>query len=610
MNRLPFLPMLTGLLLANLLCPSNAQAQTQGKPPAETKITITAVGDINMGTDFPSTDYLPADGGAQLLAPVAHLLKGDVVFGNLEGPLADGGQTKKCKVSRSCYAFRTPTAYVRHLVTAGFNVLSIANNHAMDFGEEGRQSTIATLDQAGIAHSGPVGDIASLTAAGKKIALVAFHTADHSYYLLDVEKAVAVVAELDRSYDLVVVSFHGGNEGSRCTRVPDEMEHLGNEARGHLIHFAHSVVDAGADLVLGHGPHVLRGMEVYRKRLIAYSLGNFCTYGRFNLSGPLGIAGVLSVELSAQTGAFLGGKLHSTFQKKPGGAQPDPQARAMAMVQRLSQQDFPFSSPRFGKGESFVAPVGDGAGLFTLNTPADRKILSEWLAALAKKGFAKDKLRRWFGDARVELIPKVMERFRKPAEKMAYEKYRAIFVTTENISAGRQFLQDKAALLTKVEKKFGVDREALAGLVATETRFGKHRGDYITFNALATVVFRYPRRSPWAQREIEALLRQFPDRTLSVTGSYAGAVGLVQFMPTSIQAYGVDFDQDGKIDLSQWQDALGSAANYLKKHGWKKGQAIRRGQANYRALFRYNPAHHYVRVIKELAESFGLGKNG
>jgi membrane-bound lytic murein transglycosylase B len=584
-----------GLFLLCLL-PLAAQAEP---------ITVCAVGDINMGTAFPSEEYLPPDGGTGLFPPVQDLFSGDVIFGNLEGPLADEGKTEKCSSPRSCFAFRTPTSYVKHLKDAGFTVLSVANNHAMDFGEEGRKSTLKTLKEAGIAYSGPVGEAAQLEVKGKKIALVAFTTADHSYNLLDIEKATEVVSELDKTHDLVLVSFHGGSEGSRAAHVPDEMEYLGKEPRGHLIRFTHALVDAGADLVIGHGPHLLRGMEVYRRRLIAYSLGNFCTYARFNLSGALGRAVVLKAQLDADTGEFIGGRLHATLQEKPGGPKPDPSGQGIKLIGRLSREDFRFSAPSIGDDGRLLPPPGDTAGLFTLEDPQERKALKELLTKLVKAGLDQGKLQSWFGDKRAALIPEVIERFKRPAEKMPYEKYRAIFIKKDVLEGGKNFLEKQAKLLAAVEEKYQVDRQVLCGLIATETRFGVHRGKYLTFNALATLAMKYPRRSRWARGELQALLTVFDDDPLAVKGSYAGAVGLVQFMPTSIRNFGEDWDQDGRVDLDQWNDALASAANYLKKHGWKRGLPIRRGSANYRALHRYNPAHNYVRVIAELSKAFG-----
>ena len=306
-------------------------------------LVIAAVGDIMLGTTYPdSLPQLPAGNGEALLAPFADVLRAaDVAFGNLEGPLADGGRTTKCSdTSRQCYVFSTPTRFVRTLVGAGFDVLSLANNHAMDFGVAGRNSTIRVLDSAGIAWSGPPGSVARLERRGRRIACIAFSYDDDSNNLLRIGEAAERVRELSHEGAIVVVSFHGGAEGAAATGTPDSMEIFLGDRRGHVRAFARAMVDAGADLVLGHGPHVLRAMEVYRERLIAYSLGNFATWARFNLSGPSGIACVLEVRVDSD-GRFVGGRVHPSLQTGNGGARRDAKARAIDILTRLSKSDFP-----------------------------------------------------------------------------------------------------------------------------------------------------------------------------------------------------------------------------------------------------------------------------
>ncbi len=573
-------------------------------------LRVTAVGDVNLGSDFPSKDFLPPDGGGGLLAPVHPLLGGDVVFGNLEGPLLDGGETRKCQGGGNCYAFRTPTAYGAHLKAAGFSVMSLANNHALDFGEEGRASTVRVLDALGIAHSGAPGDLARLEVKGKRVVLVAFTSSEHSHNLLDIEGAARTVAELAAAHDLVLVSFHAGAEGRGAAHVPDGPEFLGREPRGHLVQFAHAVVDAGADLVIGHGPHLMRGLEQYRGRLIAYSLGNFCTYGRFNLQGPLGRAGVLQVELDLDTGAFVAGRLHATLQEKPGGARPDPLNQSIEEVRALGAADFPYSAPVLETDGTLRPGAGEGAGLFLAPSAEARARLRALLAALEGRGFQRDDLRRWFGDPRAALAPAVLEKFARPAEKtLSYPQYRKIFMQPERLEAGRRWLEEQRELLDAVEERHGVDRAALAGIIAAETKFGKHPLPFRAFDALATQALEMPRRAKWATGQLAALLRVFRDDPLRPMASYAGAVGLVQFIPSSIEKYGRDHDGDGRIDLEQWPDAVASAASYLGAHGWKKAQPITPGSANARAIWGYNPAGHYVKVVTELAEAFGMKKS-
>ena len=169
--------------------------------------------------------------------------------------------------------------------------------------------------------------------------LVAFGTGDGPYLVTDIEGAQRAVIEADRTHDLVVVSFHGGAEGSTADRVPRDTEIAYGENRGDVFAFGRGVVDAGADLVFGHGPHVLRGMEVYRGRLIAYSLGNFSAWHGFNLTGPLGISVVLEASI-AINGVLIDARLRPVMLQPPGIPVPDPDGRAIDIVRRLSELDF------------------------------------------------------------------------------------------------------------------------------------------------------------------------------------------------------------------------------------------------------------------------------
>jgi hypothetical protein len=303
-------------------------------------VSFAAVGDMMIGTNFPE-DHLPDDDGIGFLADVAPFLRPvDVAFGNLEGVLVDGGEPgKKCKNPKACYLFRSPTRYANHYRAAGFDVLSLANNHARDFGEEGRTETMLALQRAGIHHSGREGDFASLEVNGVRIAVMAYAVTKNSNMLLDYELSEQTVREYADSHDIVVVSFHGGAEGQDVTRLPFAEEEYYNEPRGDVVKFARMVVDAGADLVIGHGPHVVRAMEVYNDRLIAYSLGNFATYYGISVAGIKGIAPILLATLD-ETGRFVEGEIVSTIQIRPAGPSIDPEQRALKMLRGLSISDF------------------------------------------------------------------------------------------------------------------------------------------------------------------------------------------------------------------------------------------------------------------------------
>lgn len=306
-------------------------------------LRLRAVGDVMLGTSVPE-GYLPPGDGAQLLDDVrAVLADADLTFANLEGPLCDSGTSAKCKRGGNCFAFRSPTRYAKYLTAAGVDFGSTANNHSGDFGEACRRETERALDGEGIVWSGPPGSIGSKVVNGRRVGLVAFHTSGATNDVNDVAAAKKLVGEAKRANDVVIVSFHGGGEGLGADRVHDGAERYLGENRGDLKVFARGVVDAGADIVIGHGPHVLRGMEIYKGHLIAYSLGNFATYGRFSLGGALGVSVVLEAELGAD-GQFLRGKLFSTKQEGKGVPMLDETKRGQRSIAQLSERDFPKSA--------------------------------------------------------------------------------------------------------------------------------------------------------------------------------------------------------------------------------------------------------------------------
>jgi hypothetical protein len=342
--------------------PAAPPAARRPEPPPRSlaSVTLSFVGDINLGT-LTIPDGVPPGDGSGLLDAARPALDADLVIGNFEGVLGDSGTTYKCgpegrhvperdsvaappqTTKRLCYAFLTPTALAPRLVEAGFTHLNLANNHANDFGPDGRATTVRLLDSLGIRTYGPLGSIAvdtvrrgdSLTTVG----LVGFATYPHSYDLLDIERSAAVVDSVRPLVDLLVVTFHGGAEGARALHVPEAAESLGREPRGELRAWARAVIDAGADAVVGHGPHVLRGIEYYRGKPIAYSLGNFLTYRGFNLAGPLGLTGVLRLEAGPDR-RWRGVRFLPMAQVPRQGPEPDPSKAALELMRTLSREDF------------------------------------------------------------------------------------------------------------------------------------------------------------------------------------------------------------------------------------------------------------------------------
>ncbi|MCL7927945.1 MAG: CapA family protein [marine benthic group bacterium] len=375
------------ILPAALGHPGAAVGQETGATAqrATERVRIIAVGDVMPGTEFPDAGYLDPrlEGGAGPEAVLGDSLtrllgSGDLVFGNMEGVLWDEDvpPSKECKDPKACYVFRSPESYAELLADAGFTVMALANNHSGDWGEEGRQATMAALSRNGIRYAGLAQSGARTASleldAGIRVGVAAFSPNKGTLSINDPAGAAEIVRALAAQHDLVVVSFHGGAEGSKYTSLPRERETFYGENRGDVYAFAHTVVDAGADVVIGHGPHVPRAIEIYRDRFIAYSLGNFWTYGRFNLRGPNGLAPVIDLEL-APDGRLLDARIHSARQEGRGGPTIDHSKGAMKLIADLTSTDVPEAGLEFGMEGQINWPGRPGLQLRTPQSPVDQK---------------------------------------------------------------------------------------------------------------------------------------------------------------------------------------------------------------------------------------------
>lgn len=314
-------------------------------------LSITAVGDIMIGSAYPSKSNLPKDDGLHSFQAVDSFLKGDIVFGNLEGCFLNSGKSSKCKdtLGNSCFAFRMPERYAGIIQKAGFNLMSIANNHVGDFGLKGRQKTVQILDSLNIHYAGLQSHPFSLFSKDSvRYAFCAFAPNENTVSINKLDSAKALVRALKAQADIVIVSFHGGGEGAKFEHVPRRNEIFYQENRGNVYAFAHGVIDAGADVVLGHGPHVTRAVEVYKNKFIAYSLGNFNTYGMFSLKGPNGFAPLLQLKINAK-GNFLFADIISVKQDKIRGLTLDNNHTAFYKLKSLSNTDFPEHKLDFSK---------------------------------------------------------------------------------------------------------------------------------------------------------------------------------------------------------------------------------------------------------------------
>ncbi len=319
-------------------------------------LVVAAAGDIMLGTDYPSSRYLPPGGCSGLLTEVKPiLLEADLAFCNLEGTFSSsGGQAKKCRDTTRCYVFRMPDEYVNCLVEAGFDLVSTANNHCNDFGAGGRQSTMRVLDEAGLYHAGMLEKPAVIFEKdGRNIGFCAFAPFRGSADMKNSELLRQTIMQLDAESSLVIVALHAGAEGKEHQHVTREDEIYLGYNRGNVYQVAHEAIDAGADLVLAHGPHVTRAVELYKDRLICYSLGNFCTYARFNLRGPNGIAPLISI-VTGPGGKFIEARVTSIKQAGSGIPVPDPEERAYKKLKELTLQDFPETSLSFPGDGSII----------------------------------------------------------------------------------------------------------------------------------------------------------------------------------------------------------------------------------------------------------------
>lgn len=321
---------------------NKTKAQKTKKP--EKNITITAVGDIMLGSNYPSSSLLP-QGDSNILKETSDILKdSDITFGNLEGTLFDnGGSPKACGNSSACYVFRMPSKYGEYLSESGFDFMSIANNHNGDFGLEGRIQTMKNLDKLNIKYAGlkDRAEYSFIEKDGIKYGFVAFAPNNGTVNINDLEYAKSLIKKVKSQCDILIVSFHGGAEGNQHQHVTKENEIFYGENRSNVYEFAHVAIDSGADIIFGQGPHVTRAIELYKNKFISYSAGNFATFGKFNLSGPSGIAPIFKITIN-NNGDFQSGKIIPTYQTKGGlGPKIDPNKFVIKKIIELNSADFP-----------------------------------------------------------------------------------------------------------------------------------------------------------------------------------------------------------------------------------------------------------------------------
>ena len=355
-------PRVTAPVVATL---PRASARTDTLPTRVLRgpVRVCAGGDVTLGTNLDTawtrvasarlrTHFRQRDDPATLLAPLRPLVSdAELVLVNVESAIGAGPAPSKCSArSTNCFAFRAPPSSaraLRGLRTTGTVIGNLANNHARDAGREGRDSTIAALERAGVVVTGADTNATPVrTMAGDTIGVLGFYTSDSTPDARDTAAVRRLVARAFDRFPAVIVTMHLGAEGRDAQRTSDVGERFLGIDRGNPVAFADAAVRGGAALVIGHGPHVLRAVE-WRERgaLIADSLGNLVTYGPFRLGEPANRGAVLCATLD-QRGRTRDAELRATRQLAPGVMRVDRSARAGALVDSLGRLDFPVTGAR------------------------------------------------------------------------------------------------------------------------------------------------------------------------------------------------------------------------------------------------------------------------
>jgi hypothetical protein len=298
-------------------------------------VTIGWVGDTTPGSKF---GLAPQGGRALFSAVRSQLSAPDIMTANLEGTFGSGGKSKNA-TSTASWVFQAPPSYAKALSWAGVDLVNLANNHTHDFREPGFASTLQALASADVTATGSEGQITIVTRHGLRVAFIGASPYWWTQSVNNIEDTAYLVERAYHRADIVIVLMHVGAEGADKAHTPKGAESAFGESRGSARKFAHAMIDAGASAVLGSGPHVLRGIERYKGRLIAYSLGDFAGWGNFNTRGILGLSGLLTVRIDGD-GNVLGGRWTSLKLDSSGAPFVDDTDASLALVRTLSRADF------------------------------------------------------------------------------------------------------------------------------------------------------------------------------------------------------------------------------------------------------------------------------
>lgn len=293
-------------------------------------LNISAVGDMVFPYYFENWQYH--------FSEIKNFFNSDLNLGNLEGPITNYNVSTKNSSSSKMFAFKfSPETTPIILKYLNFNGLLVSNNHSYDYGEKGFSDTIKYLKQVQIEPIGLKYAITQFIKKEKKIGIVGFYYSSKFNDLRDINSAVSLIKKAKENNDFVIVFFHGGTEGANAKFVYNKTEYFGNENRGNIFAFCHAVIDAGADFVIGSGPHILRGFELYKGKLIAYSLGNFVASGGLSNKGELSLSCILQCNYDLNSDNFISGKI-IPIELSTKNPRLDPNKNSISFIRFLTKQ--------------------------------------------------------------------------------------------------------------------------------------------------------------------------------------------------------------------------------------------------------------------------------
>ena len=316
-----------------------APACVRHRPPIE----LGWAGDIVVGSHY----GLPPNGGRSQFAAVDHLLRApDLMIGNYEGTLSTGGSSR-CSGGPPCFIFQAPPERARNLRAAGFDAMNLANNHGLDKGADARRQTVTTLARYDMLAAGLPGRVTTVRVADTVVAIVGMSPYPGTTNMRSPAAIRELVHAARRKGDVVVMAFHAGLEGAAGAHVPRGADYGTNTRAA-----THAAIDAGADVVFGSGPHVVRGVERYRGRYIVYSSGNFAGYRNFAIGGLTAQSGVVRMTFDS-AGIPTAAAWDGVVLEGPGTPRPDRSGTVVRRVAALSNADFGRNGARFTRDGSF-----------------------------------------------------------------------------------------------------------------------------------------------------------------------------------------------------------------------------------------------------------------